>query len=90
MRIEEELAVRQRGEPVAGLHRRVLRKDPRRLRQSQPRGSTDHHIGYDKAAIIAKTAHHEGKSLREVAQQLGYVCAADFDRYVVALDMTHP
>jgi len=25
-----------------------------------------------------------------VAQQLGYVSAADFDRYVVALDMTHP
>lgn len=48
------------------------------------------HIGYDKAAIIAKTAHHQGKSLREVAQQLGYVSAADFDRYVVALDMTHP
>ncbi|MCO7576322.1 class II fumarate hydratase [Pseudomonas protegens] len=48
------------------------------------------HIGYDKAAIIAKTAHQEGKSLREVAQQLGYVSAADFDRYVVALDMTHP
>lgn len=48
------------------------------------------HIGYDKAAVIAKTAHHEGKSLREVAQQLGYVSAEDFDRYVVALDMTHP
>ncbi|PYY88097.1 class II fumarate hydratase [Pseudomonas sp. TKO26] len=48
------------------------------------------HIGYDKAAIIAKTAHQQGKSLREVAQQLGYVSAADFDRYVVALDMTHP
>ncbi|WP_237150818.1 MULTISPECIES: class II fumarate hydratase [unclassified Pseudomonas] len=48
------------------------------------------HIGYDKAAVIAKTAHHQGKSLREVAEQLGLVSTADFDRYVVPLDMTHP
>ncbi|WP_264084006.1 class II fumarate hydratase [Pseudomonas vanderleydeniana] len=47
------------------------------------------HIGYDKAAIIAKTAHHEGKSLREVAHQLGFVSPDEFDRFVVPLDMTH-
>ncbi|MDN3221730.1 class II fumarate hydratase [Pseudomonas nunensis] len=48
------------------------------------------HIGYDKAAVIAKTAHHNGKSLREVAAELGLVSTQNFDRYVVPLDMTHP
>ena len=47
------------------------------------------HIGYDNAAIVAKTAHREGKSLREVANALGFVTPTDFDRYVVPLDMTH-
>ena len=40
------------------------------------------HIGYDHAATIAKTAHHENSTLREVAVRLGYVSAADFDRWV--------
>ena len=31
------------------------------------------HIGYDKAAKIAKTAHKDGKSLKEVALSLGYM-----------------
>ena len=40
------------------------------------------HIGYDRAAEIAKSAHREGKTLREAALALGYVSAADFDRWV--------
>jgi fumarate hydratase class II len=48
------------------------------------------HIGYDRAAEIAKKAHREGTSLREAALALGYVSAADFDRWVVAADMTGP
>jgi fumarate hydratase class II len=40
------------------------------------------HIGYDRAAEIAKKAHREGKTLREAALALGYVSAADFDRWV--------
>ncbi len=40
------------------------------------------HIGYDKAAKIAKHAHTTGKTLREAAVELGYVSAADFDRWV--------
>lgn len=48
------------------------------------------HIGYDKAAQIAKKAHKEGKSLREAALELGYVTAEQFDRWVVAKEMTHP
>jgi fumarate hydratase class II len=40
------------------------------------------HIGYDKAAEIAKKAHRENTSLREAALALGYVSAEDFDRWV--------
>ena len=40
------------------------------------------HIGYDKAAAIAKKAHHEGTSLRDAALATGYVSAADFDAWV--------
>jgi fumarate hydratase class II len=40
------------------------------------------HIGYDRAAQIAKKAHKEGSTLREAALALGYVNAADFDRWV--------
>ncbi len=47
-------------------------------------------IGYDKAATIAKTAHKEGKTLREVAVSLGYLTAEEFDRYVVPIQMTRP
>jgi fumarate hydratase class II len=40
------------------------------------------HIGYDRAAEIAKKAHHDGSTLREAALALGYVSAQDFDRWV--------
>lgn len=40
------------------------------------------HIGYDKAAKIAKKAHRDGTSLKEAAIALGYVSAEDFDRWV--------
>jgi len=45
------------------------------------------HIGYDRAAAIAKRAHQEGCTLREAALALGDVSAADFDRWVVPADM---
>ncbi|MBD5830983.1 class II fumarate hydratase [Janibacter melonis] len=47
------------------------------------------HIGYDKAAAIAKKAHKEGTTLRESAVASG-VDGADFDAWVVPMDMTHP
>lgn len=47
------------------------------------------HIGYDRAAAIAKKAHKEGSSLKEAALSLGYVTDAEFDEWVVPLDMTH-
>ena len=40
------------------------------------------HIGYDRAAEIAKRAHREGTTLREAALASGYVSAEDFDRWV--------
>jgi fumarate hydratase class II len=48
------------------------------------------HIGYDKAAQIAKAAHKNGTTLREEALSLGYVSGADFDRLVQPLKMTRP
>ncbi|XWJ89491.1 class II fumarate hydratase [Phytobacter ursingii] len=40
------------------------------------------HIGYDKAAEIAKKAHKEGLTLRASALALGYLTDAEFDRWV--------
>ncbi len=45
------------------------------------------HIGYDKAAFIAKKAHKEGTSLREAAIASGHVTAGDFDAWVVPGNM---
>ncbi|MGH8716276.1 MAG: class II fumarate hydratase [Burkholderiales bacterium] len=45
------------------------------------------HIGYDKAAQIAKKAHKEGLSLREAAIASGYVTAKQFDSWVKPQDM---
>lgn len=41
------------------------------------------HIGYDKAAIIAKKAYKEGLSLKEAATQLNFISDQDFDKFVV-------
>lgn len=40
------------------------------------------HIGYDKAAAIAKKAHKEGSTLREAALASGHVSAEQFDVWV--------
>jgi fumarate hydratase, class II len=48
------------------------------------------HIGYDKAAQIAKKAHKENSSLKEAALALGYLTSGQFDEWVVAKNMTHP
>jgi fumarate hydratase, class II len=47
-------------------------------------------IGYDKAAEIAKHAHHKGSTLKEAALDLGYITSEDFDKYVVPKEMTYP
>ena len=48
------------------------------------------HIGYDRAAHIAKQAHAQGRTLREVAIEQGAVSADDFDRWVNARAMLGP
>jgi fumarate hydratase, class II len=45
------------------------------------------HIGYDKAAEIAKKAHHEGTTLKQSALALGYLTEAEYDSMVVPEDM---
>jgi fumarate hydratase, class II len=46
------------------------------------------HIGYEKAAKIAKKAHSEGSTLREAALALGYLNNDEFDAWVIPADMT--
>ena len=45
------------------------------------------HIGYDKAAQIAKKAHKEGTTLKASALKLGYVTEEQFDEWVQPKDM---
>jgi fumarate hydratase class II len=47
-------------------------------------------IGYDKAAEIAKHAHHHKTTLKEAAVNLGHVTPEEFDKYVVPAEMTRP
>src|SRR6266404_2269250 len=47
-------------------------------------------IGYDNAAKVAHTAHHEHTSLRQAALKLGFLTAEEFDVLVKPEDMTHP
>ncbi len=48
------------------------------------------HIGYDRAAEIAKRAHRDGSTLKQAALALGYVTEDEFERWVQAADMVHP
>ena len=48
------------------------------------------HIGYDKAATIAKTAHKEGTTLKESAVKLGYLTEQQFDEWVKPNKMLGP
>jgi fumarate hydratase class II len=48
------------------------------------------HIGYDKAAQIAKQAHKQGGTLKDTALALGYVTAEQFEQWVRPEDMIRP
>jgi fumarate hydratase class II len=48
------------------------------------------HIGYDRAAQIAKTAQQEGLTLRQAALQSGHVSEQQFNDWIVPIDMTRP
>ncbi|TEA72283.1 class II fumarate hydratase [Allopusillimonas ginsengisoli] len=48
------------------------------------------HIGYDKAAAIAKKAQKEKTTLRAAALALGYLTDEQYDAWINPIDMTHP
>jgi fumarate hydratase class II len=48
------------------------------------------HIGYDKAAAVAKKAYDEGITLKQAAVQLGFLSEQEFDDIVRPKDMTGP
>lgn len=48
------------------------------------------HIGYDKAAVIAKTAHKDGSTLKEAALKLGYLTEEQFNQWVRPEEMLGP
>jgi len=48
------------------------------------------HVGYENAALIAKTAHRENMTLKEAAVKLGLLEEEDFDRYVDVRKMVNP
>lgn len=48
------------------------------------------HIGYDKAAQVAKNAHKKKISLRQSAVELGFLTGEQFDQLVIPEEMTHP
>jgi fumarate hydratase class II len=48
------------------------------------------HIGYDKAAEIAKKAQREGTTLKEAAEALGYVTPEEYDDWVRPERMVRP
>ena len=48
------------------------------------------HLGYDKAAQIAKRAHEEKSSLRQAAIASGHLTGEQFDAWVQPKEMTHP
>ena len=48
------------------------------------------HVGYDKAAKVAKLAHEKGTTLREACLELGYLTGDQFDAIVVPEKMIRP
>lgn len=48
------------------------------------------HIGYDKAAAIAKLAHKDGSTLKEAALKLGHLTEQQFSEWVKPEDMLGP
>jgi len=64
-----------------------IRPDYDRIKQNLDRSlmlvtALNPHIGYDKAATIAKKAYEEGTTLKEAAVSLGILTAAEFDEMV--------
>lgn len=72
-----------------------IEPNPKRIREHLERSlmlvtALVPHIGYDRAAAIAKKAHMDGTSLREAATALGFVTESDFDDWVKPEKMLRP
>jgi fumarate hydratase class II len=48
------------------------------------------HIGYENAALIAKTAHKENSTLKKTAVKLGLTTEEEFDKWVIPENMISP
>jgi fumarate hydratase class II len=72
---------------VAGLELDRARVDELMRRSLMLVTALNRHIGYDKAAKVAKTAHAEGLTLREAAVKLGFMTGEAFDAAVVPEEM---
>ena len=48
------------------------------------------HIGYDQAAAVAKKAHTDGKTLKQVTVEMDLLTQEEFDTAVIPSQMTHP
>jgi fumarate hydratase class II len=48
------------------------------------------HIGYDRAAQVAKRAYEQNKTLKAACVELGFLTAAEFDQWVRPEEMIYP
>lgn len=71
-------------EPVTGKIRENLNNSLMLVTALNP------HIGYEKSAEIAKTAHLENCSLKEAAVKLGLLSAEEFEKFIVPEEMISP
>lgn len=74
---------------VRGIEPRMKQIDDHLQRSLMLVTALNPHIGYDNAAKIAKKAHKEDKTLKEVAIELGFLTAEEFDRLVRPQEMTN-
>lgn len=73
---------------VRGIEPRLARINEHLQRSLMLVTALNPHIGYDKAAAIAKKAHKEDKTLKEAAVELGFLTPQQFDQWVRPSEMT--
>lgn len=74
---------------VRGIEPRRERIDEHLKRSLMLVTALNPYIGYDKAAMIAKKAYKEDKTLKEAAVELGFVTQQEFDAWVRPSEMTN-
>jgi len=75
---------------VVGIQANMLRIEELRDKSLMLVTALNPHIGYDKAAKIAKNAHHKGITLKESAVELGILTESQYDQFVKLEDMIKP